>query len=120
MKRSVSGVAAGLLGAACLIAASASASAQVGVYIGTPPPAYDPYYAYDDDYIYAPGPSVGIGIGVAPPVYAAPGPQVYGYVSTGPSTVVVDADEADRPSRAGGCGTYRYWDGNRCRDARNK
>lgn len=57
----------------------------------------------------SPGPAVGvgIGIGVAPPVYAAPGPQVYGYVSTGPSTVVVDVAEADRPSRAGGCGTYR-------------
>lgn len=119
MKRSVSSVTAAVLGAGCLVAAAMPASAQVGVYVGSPPPAYDPYYAYDDDYLY-PGPGVGIGIGVGAPAYVAPGPQVYGYVSTGPSTVVTDDDDADRPSRAGGCGTYRYWDGNRCRDARNR
>lgn len=119
MKRSVSGVAAAVLGAAGILAAAAPAGAQVGVYIGSPPSAYDPYYAYDDDYLY-PSPGVSVGIGVAPPVYAAPGPQVYGYVSGGPSTVVTDDDDAGRPRRAGGCGTYRYWDGDRCRDARNK
>ena len=28
--------------------------------------------------------------------------------------------EGDYPGRSGGCGTYRYWNGDRCVDARNR
>ena len=40
------------------------------------------------------------------------GPRVYGYYQ--------DKVELDRPQGPGGCGTYFYWDGERCADARNK
>ena len=40
------------------------------------------------------------------------GPRVYGYYR--------DKVELDRPQGPGGCGTYFYWDGERCADARNK
>lgn len=41
------------------------------------------------------------------------GPRVYGYYQ---------ADEPDfsRPQGSGGCGTYYYWNGHKCVDARNK
>ncbi len=76
-------------------AGAGTASAQgVGIYIG-------PSAAYDDDYAYG---------------YERPyryGPRVYGYSSDDDDTIVRTS-----PSRRGGCGTYRYWDGDRCVDAR--
>ena len=41
------------------------------------------------------------------------GPRVYGYYQ---------ADEPDfgRPAGSGGCGTYHFWNGEKCVDARNK
>lgn len=44
------------------------------------------------------------------------GPRVYGYTQ-----YYRDADDdvvVVRPQYRGGCGTYRYWDGMRCVDAR--
>ena len=78
--------------AAGLSAWCGSASAQsFGIYVG--PPAYDSYYSY-----YGP---------------AYSGPRVYGY------TRYYDDDVA-YPSRSGGCGTYYFWNGERCVDARNR
>jgi hypothetical protein len=42
------------------------------------------------------------------------GPRVYGYVAT------PDEAEPERPSGPGGCGTFRYWNGDKCVDARNR
>jgi hypothetical protein len=56
---------------------------------------YRSYY-YDDDYRYR-------------------GPRVYGYYRDDDADVIVR-----RPSLAGGCGTYQYWDGHRCVDARDR
>jgi hypothetical protein len=39
-------------------------------------------------------------------------PRVYGYYQAEPGL--------DRPRRPGGCGTFFYWDGERCADARDK
>jgi len=55
-------------------------------------PAYDDYYYYD-----------------GPPAY----PRASGYSLYEDGTVV-------REYRRGGCGTYRFWDGERCVDARWK
>jgi hypothetical protein len=81
-----------------LTAMAGSASAQsFGIYVGPPAP-YDDYYANTPSY--------------APPY--SYGPRVYGYVRR--------SDELgayDRPRYRGGrCGMYRYWDGDRCVDAR--
>jgi hypothetical protein len=79
------------LGAAlvALSALVAGASAQ-GVYVG---PVHDDYY---DGYRSRP-------------------PRVYGY---GPR--IEDRARVEYPGyyRRGGCGTYRFWDGERCVDAR--
>jgi hypothetical protein len=75
-----------------------SASAQgVEIYVG-PPTTYDPYYGYPANREYRHG------------------PRVYGYArrSYEPDVEV----EVDRPSRPGGCGTYRFWNGYECVDAR--
>ena len=81
------------------IVGSATAQAQgfgIGVYVG-PSPAYDDYY----DYSYAGN-------------YGR-GRRVYGYVPS------YDVDHyAERPNRPGGCGTFFYWDGEACVDARNR
>jgi hypothetical protein len=42
------------------------------------------------------------------------GPRVYGYYEAMP------APETFGPDGPGGCGTYFYWNGERCVDARNK
>jgi hypothetical protein len=88
-----------LTAAAASLGMAGSASAQsVELYVG-PPAAYETYD--DDSRTYR--------------EYRA-GPRVYGYVAT--------PDEADaqleRPSGPGGCGTYRYWNGDKCVDARNR
>jgi len=71
------------------------ASAQsFGIYVG-PPAVYD----YDEGYAY--GPAYG------------PGPRVYGYTRR-------QNDGEYDTRRAGGCGVYRYWNGDRCVDARNR
>jgi hypothetical protein len=79
---------------------SGTASAQsFGVYVG-PPVVYDDGYAYGPPYAYT-----------APRAF---GPQVYGY------TRRYDDNREYRSRPAGGCGEYRYWDGDRCVDARWK
>jgi hypothetical protein len=84
-----------------LLAAGSVASAQtveIQTYTGpayTGPPA---------TYEYSAGPGPGV-------VY---GPRVYGYTQN----VEPEYVERVRPRRAGRCGTYRYWDGDRCVDAR--
>jgi hypothetical protein len=89
--------------AASLGIASTSASAQgVGIYVG-PPYGYDPYY--ERDYYYGYGPRVDY--------Y---GPRVYGYTRRDDDAGL--EVELGRPIGPGGCGTYRYWNGGRCVDAR--
>jgi len=66
------------------------------------------------------------GIGVE--IYA--GPRAYEYSDYGYRPRVYDYTrrdynteaelEGDYPRRSGGCGTYRYWNGDRCVDARNR
>jgi hypothetical protein len=81
---------------------SGGATAQsLGIYVG-PPVIYD----YDDGYAY--GPAYGYR---APRAY---GPRVYGY------TRRYDDDRGYARVPAGRCGTYRFWDGDRCVDARNQ
>ena len=83
---------------AALFAGYGSAAAQVvietppaDVYVGTP-------YAYDSGYYTT-----------------RRGPRVYGYARD----YRYDDDAiAVRPSGPGGCGTYYYWNGDRCVDAR--
>lgn len=83
-----------------------TASAQsVGVYVGP-----TPYYDYPGSYYYD-GPTYG--------------PRVYGYTRyySAPAAEPAPAPgivEPDRPSGPGGCGTYRFWNGERCIDARYK
>lgn len=77
-----------------LAVSSRTASAQVA----------DDYYIRDDvprayGYGYAPY--------AAPPPFYAPSVDAYGNVIT-----------PDRPFGRNGCGTYRFWDGERCVDAR--
>ena len=74
---------------------SAGASAQgIGIYIG-PPAAYDyEYYGYG-------------------PEYRSYRPRSYGYRRYSDDAYI----ENDRVRR-GGCGTYHYWNGERCVDAR--
>ena len=69
-----------------------STSAQsFGIYVD-PPPAYD---YYNDGYYYDPAP-------------------VYGYSSR------VERDRTYYRTPSGLCGTYRFWNGDRCVDARNR
>jgi hypothetical protein len=78
---------------------SGNASAQeVGVYVGPAPGVY----VYDDPYD---GPAY------LPYTY---GPRYYGYAPP----PVRDDDDVTVVYRSGGCGTYRYWNGRRCVDAR--
>jgi hypothetical protein len=82
-----------------------SASAQgigFGIYVGPSEPA-DDYYN-------------------APPGYTREyrsGPRVYGYSRRDDDDAGVTV-QVERPARRGGCGQYRYWDGDRCVDARNR
>jgi hypothetical protein len=86
---------AGAAAAGTLLAGYSSAIAQVAVEVGPMESGYRSYY-YDDGYRYR-------------------GPRVYGYYRDDDEDVVVR-----RPSFSGGCGTYRYWNGYRCVDARNR
>jgi hypothetical protein len=93
--------ASGLLAAAAvagMLALSGSASAQMGVYVG---PA-------DDGYSYG------------EPAY----PRVYrsspNYYSEDGDGGAVFGYAPVLPYPTGGCGTYNYWDGFRCVDARRK
>ena len=80
-----------------LVGFSGAASAQsFGIYIG--PPA-----AYESDY-YGYGPE-----------YRPYRPRVYGYRRYSDDGYA----ENDRVRR-GGCGTYYYWNGDRCVDARTR
>ena len=76
---------------------SSNASAQVGVEIYTDPPAtYDSYSRYPGYYGY--------------------GPPRYGYERRDYAPGVEVG--VDYPHGRGGCGTYRYWNGRECVDAR--
>lgn len=91
MRRSIVAIAAAVM---ATLAGMGSASAQsIGIYVGPGMP-YDAYaYQYERPYRY--------------------GPRVYGYSSDADDTIV-----RVEPRRRGGCGTYYYWDGERCVDAR--
>ena len=83
-----------------LTALSSSASAQVGfgIYVG-PSDGYVEYSpGYTREYRTA--------------------PRVYGYSRRYRDDADASVELRDRPSRRGGCGTYHYWDGDRCVDAR--
>lgn len=92
--------------AAGLIGWATAATAQE-VYVQ---PSYgSTYYSYDadadSDYVVRPAPRYGT--------------RVYGYerrYRAPDDAVVIETD----PRLAGHCGTYRFWDGVRCRDARNR
>ena len=92
---------AGAVTSAALMAGYGTAMAQVvietrpaDVYVATPG-AYDPdYYAYRT------------------------GPRVYGYTRYYRDVDDGDAIIVERPAYRGGCGTYHYWNGVRCVDAR--
>jgi hypothetical protein len=79
-----------------LVGLSGAASAQgIGIYIGPPPAAYGyDYYGYGPD-------------------YRADRPRAYGY-----RRYSDDGYAEGYRVRRGGCGTYHYWDGDRCVDAR--
>jgi len=84
------------LAAAALVGGFSAASAQVGfgAYVG-------PGYYDNDPYYYG---------------YAEPAPPVRYY-----SAPRYDDDYvAEAPRQRGGCGTYFYWNGERCVDARRK
>ena len=83
-----------------LAAGASDASAQgVRIYVG-PGMAYDDGYAgYERPYRYD-----------RPYRY---GPRVYGYSSDNDDIIV-----GVSPRRRAGCGTYHYWDGVGCADAR--
>jgi hypothetical protein len=91
-----------LAAAAAGLGMAGNASAQsIELYVG-PPAAYGPsYYSEDDD-------------GSLTRRGYRSGRRVYGYVAT-PGEA-----ELERPSGPGGCGTYRYWNGDKCVDARNR
>lgn len=89
--------------AALGVTTSSGASAQgVGIYVGPSGPSGG-YYGYSPGYSRE---------------YRS-GPRVYGYTRRYDD----DADvtfRVERPARRGGCGQYRFWDGDRCVDARNR
>jgi hypothetical protein len=89
--------------AGCISIVSTSASAQeVGIYVGPSygyGPAYERDYYYGSDYRYR--------------------PPVYGYSRRIEDGVDAEVD-LGRPTGPGGCGTYRFWNGERCVDARNR
>ena len=90
-----------VLAATALVGSYASASAQrVGVEIYAGPPTYydRPYYGYSSGYVDR-------------------APRVYGYRRYYSEPI---DDDVDAPRRSGGCGTYYFWDGERCVDARRK
>jgi hypothetical protein len=89
-----------LAAAAASLGMAGNAFAQNAKNVG-PPAAYGPSYSEDDD------------DSLTPRDYRS-GPRVYGYVAT------PDEAELERPSGPGGCGTYRYWNGDKCVDARNR
>lgn len=98
------------LAAAGLALSMAAANAQsVGVEINTGGPAY----GYGSYYGYGPGYGGYYGYRSAPErsYYG----RSYGYRSAEPTIV-----EERGIRNSGGCGTYFFWNGDRCVDARNK
>lgn len=96
-----------VLAAAGLALTAASAQAQsVGVEINT-----GPAYGYTT-YGYGPRYERHYGYRAAVPMRRSYGPS-YGYRSSEPVVV-------EERGTGGGCGTYFYWNGDRCVDARNK
>lgn len=100
-----------VLAAAGLAMTAATSQAQsIGVEID----ADGPVYGYADFGGYGPGYSRGYyGYRSAAPVRRSYGGAYYGYRSEEP--VVVEERRG-----GGSCGTYFYWNGDRCVDARNK
>jgi hypothetical protein len=87
------------LAAAALLGGYGTASAQVGFGIYLGPDHYDDgptYYRYSE-----------------------PAPRVYSYRRYDSEPIDEGADVVVRRG-SGGCGTYYFWDGERCVDARQK
>ena len=97
------------LAAAGLALTAASLQAQsVGVEIDVG----EPVYGYSDYRAYGPGVYGTYGYRPAAPVRRYSRTEYYGYRA--------DEPVVELRSRSGGCGTYYYWNGDRCVDARNK
>jgi hypothetical protein len=66
--------------------------------------------------VYKPGVDVDADVYAGPYEYAPKpvGPRVYGYYYR------AEPELFGRPQGPNGCGTYFYWNGERCVDARNK
>jgi hypothetical protein len=99
-----------IFGMAALVAASAQASAQsFGIYVGPPGYGYDyGNYGYSDRYRYRNADRYRYNDGV----------RVYGY--TRRAADPDDTDTGQLRRSPGGCGTYYFWDGERCVDARRR
>jgi hypothetical protein len=106
-----------IAGLAGLTAAIPQASAQsVGVYIG--PSGYRDYgpgYGY---YGYGYGSSDRYDYRYADRYRTGDGVRVYGYVRR--NTDATDKHSAKLRRSGEGCGTYHFWDGDRCVDARDR
>lgn len=101
-------VAFSLIAAAGLTLTAAAAQAQsVGVEIGV-----GPSYGYTTYGGYGPRYEGYYGYRTMAPVRRSYGPS-YGYRAQAPVVI-------ERRAHAGGCGTYYYWNGDHCVDARNK
>jgi len=88
-----------------VIAAALAAAGLIWTYAGANAQSvYRPDADVDTEFYEAPAEDV------APKPTA---PRVYGYYRD-------DGVELDRPSGPNGCGTYFYWNGERCVDARLK
>lgn len=97
-----------VLAAVGLTLTAASAQAQsFGVEIGT-----GPAYGYTSYGVYGPRYEGYYGYRSAVPMRRSYGPS-YGYRAEAPVVV-------EQRGTGGGCGTYYYWNGDRCVDARNK
>jgi hypothetical protein len=99
-----------ILGTTALIGGASVASAQsVGIYVG--PSGFETSYygygtGYGERYRYRDSNRI----------YSNDGPRVYGYTRRYNDT---DSSERGNVRRVpGGCGTYYFWDGDQCVDAR--
>ena len=100
-----------LAAAGLVMTAAASQAQSIGVEIDSD----GPVYGYADFGGYGPGYSGrSYGYRSAAPV------RPYTYSGYGPSYGYRADDGVKERGTGGGCGTYFYWNGDRCVDARNK